>query len=406
MREFQMRCTSFCAIAMSIFLTSAVSAEERLIIPFACQVSGGRVNLIPGPSQSYRIFGTPEHQMFTACSPNRPGLCRDWLVHRFDLDCGGVRVSWLSVVDALTGPNRALVSEGRLQLRMGSWWNKGLRGPCYMGPRFGYGPWTFGRVGYGWPCAPTLVNNRPSIVDLPTGFAPALGIYARFVSIPETSASTTVQSNVVRAEGSRNALGDQIIPNAKGRAAVPPSRSGQVDGQAQPTSSISPLSEAGYRPDIAKGSDRTKTVHQAPLGPVEVDTISAWKLGFGLVAILLLSAIWFAWTRRAALVDAVAVRGRPTAPPRAMPDPPRPSAVRRTPMADNEWLPSNRSEAFEVLGASPETAEHMLKKIVRNLRQNWHPDLAIREEERRVRGLKLKQINVAWDIICGKRASA
>jgi DnaJ-class molecular chaperone len=59
-----------------------------------------------------------------------------------------------------------------------------------------------------------------------------------------------------------------------------------------------------------------------------------------------------------------------------------------------------------VLGASPETTEHMLKKIVKNLRQNWHPDLAGREEERRTRGLKLKQINVAWDIICGKRASA
>ena len=48
----------------------------------------------------------------------------------------------------------------------------------------------------------------------------------------------------------------------------------------------------------------------------------------------------------------------------------------------------------------------MLKKIVKNLRQNWHPDLVSQEEERRIRGLKLKQINVAWDIICGKRASA
>jgi preprotein translocase subunit Sec63 len=59
-----------------------------------------------------------------------------------------------------------------------------------------------------------------------------------------------------------------------------------------------------------------------------------------------------------------------------------------------------------VLGASSETAQDILKKMVRTLRQNWHPDLARREEERRVRGLRLKQINVAWDIICGKRASA
>jgi hypothetical protein len=78
MREFLVRCILFCGIATSIFLTSA-SAEERLIMPFACQASGGRVNLIPAPRQSYRIFGTPEHRMFTACSPNRPELCRGLL---------------------------------------------------------------------------------------------------------------------------------------------------------------------------------------------------------------------------------------------------------------------------------------------------------------------------------------
>jgi preprotein translocase subunit Sec63 len=73
---------------------------------------------------------------------------------------------------------------------------------------------------------------------------------------------------------------------------------------------------------------------------------------------------------------------------------------------DAEWLPSNRNEALQVLGASSETAHDILKKTVRTLRQTWHPDLARREEERRVRGLRLKQINVAWDIICGKQASA
>ena len=48
----------------------------------------------------------------------------------------------------------------------------------------------------------------------------------------------------------------------------------------------------------------------------------------------------------------------------------------------------------------------MLKKIVKTLRQTWHPDRANREEERLIRERKLKQINVAWDIIRGKRASA
>jgi hypothetical protein len=411
MREFLMRCTLLCGIAMSIFLTSAASAEERLIMPFACQASGGRVNLIPGPSQSYRIFGTPEHQMFTACSPNRPELCRDWMVHRFDLDCGGARVSWLAVVDAFTkwGPSRASVSDGRLHMRMGPWWNGETRGPCYAGPRFGYGPWTFGRVGYGWPCARRFVNNQPSIVDLPAGFAPALGIYARFESVPETIASTIVQSGDGVGPGGRNGVAHQNTPNVKGASAMQPalpSRIGQGEDQADPTASISQdVSKAGYRHNIAKGSEGTKIVRHDSSGPAGVDTMPAGKLGFGVVAILLLSGIWFVVTRRATTVDAVAVRGRPASPSGPMATPSQPRSW-RAPIEDDEWLPSNRGEALKVLGASAETAEHMLKKIVKSLRQTWHPDLASREEERRIRGLKLKQINVAWDIICGKRASA
>ena len=45
----------------------------------------------------------------------------------------------------------------------------------------------------------------------------------------------------------------------------------------------------------------------------------------------------------------------------------------------------------------------MLKAIVRSLRRTWHPDLAAHEDERRVRERKLKQVNVAWDIVSGKR---
>jgi hypothetical protein len=302
---------------------------------------------------------------------------------------------------------------------MGSWWNGGPGRPCYARPRFGNGPWASGRTGSGWPCARTLVDNQQSIVDMPIGFAPVLGIYARFESVPETIASTTVQSgDVARTASGRSSLADPILPNVRGRAVVQPelpSRIDQSESQAESTASISestasisqePVPQASYRHDIAQGSERTKTVRQAL---VEPDRISVGKLGFGLVAILFLSAIWFAWTRRARPVDAIAVRGRPAGPQRLTPDHPsrpRSSAAWRAPIEDDEWLPSNRSEALEVLGASHETTEHMLKKIVKNLRQNWHPDLASREEERRIRGLKLKQINVAWDIICGKRVSA
>jgi hypothetical protein len=411
MREFLERCTLVCGVAMWIFVTNAAAAEELLIMPFACQASGGSVNLSPAPSQSYRIYGKPEHQVFTACSPIRPEFCRDWVVHRFDLDCGGVRVSWLSVVNALTQwrPTRAFVSDGRLHMRMGPWWNGEARRPC-AGPRFGLGPRTFGRAGSGWPCERTLASSQPAIIDMPIGFAPTLGIYARFVSIPEALAPAKTQSgdSTVSSATSRSSLTDQIVPNVEGPPVVQaelPLIIAQAGGQAESTTSISQKPQHA----IAKASEGTKTLRQAPTEPVRVDTIPADTFGFGLVAILLLfSAIWFATTHRAAPVDAVAVSGRPTRPsaPLANPSRSRSSAAWGAPIEDSEWLPSNRSEAFEVLGAGPDTAEHILKKIVKNLRQNWHPDLASRDEERRIRGLKLKQINVAWDIICGKRTSA
>jgi len=85
---------------------------------------------------------------------------------------------------------------------------------------------------------------------------------------------------------------------------------------------------------------------------------------------------------------------------------PQPSAPIAPSAEVSERLPSTRKEALQVLGASPETGEEMLKKIVKTLRQNWHPDRATLEEERLMRERRLKQINVAWDIIRGKQASA
>ena len=79
------------------------------------------------------------------------------------------------------------------------------------------------------------------------------------------------------------------------------------------------------------------------------------------------------------------------------------SAPAPTPPRQSEWLPTNLSEALDVLGASSETGADMLKTLVKNLRRTWHPDLAAHEADRRVRERKLKQVNVAWDIVTGKR---
>ena len=59
-----------------------------------------------------------------------------------------------------------------------------------------------------------------------------------------------------------------------------------------------------------------------------------------------------------------------------------------------------------MLGASPDAGETSIKKIVDGLRQSWHPDFATSAADRRLREQRTKQINVAWEILSGKRPAA
>ena len=68
--------------------------------------------------------------------------------------------------------------------------------------------------------------------------------------------------------------------------------------------------------------------------------------------------------------------------------------------------PRRPQEALHVLGASPDASIDVIKKIVDGLRQSWHPDLARSDDDRLYREQRIKQINVAWDILSGRRSAA
>lgn len=78
------------------------------------------------------------------------------------------------------------------------------------------------------------------------------------------------------------------------------------------------------------------------------------------------------------------------------------------PMTLGERMPSTKGEALALLGMGVASESNLgsLKKIIDGLRMNWHPDHAQDEADRRVRELRLKQINAAWDILGGKAAGA
>lgn len=66
-------------------------------------------------------------------------------------------------------------------------------------------------------------------------------------------------------------------------------------------------------------------------------------------------------------------------------------------------MPKSREEALLVLGASKGADVEVLNRLVRALRQCWHPDLAQTDADRIYRDARLAQINVAYDLLTGRR---
>ncbi len=69
-------------------------------------------------------------------------------------------------------------------------------------------------------------------------------------------------------------------------------------------------------------------------------------------------------------------------------------------------LPRTVSEAYDVLGVNADVSEAVLKKIVDALRMSWHPDHARDDEDLRVREDRIRQINIAWELVNAKREAA
>lgn len=172
-----------CALAAGVLLpaATAVQAQELLLMPYACAVIGGQVVLTPSrDDEGHRVLGRREQRPFEACSQVNPGMCRQWTLHRFDVDCGGTRVPWVSVVAAAGrhGRARAWVEDGRLRLQMGPAWEMAADDPCAR--ETGFDRWRHSRMSR--YCADRRSLGPPASVEMPAGFAPMLGIDGVFVA--------------------------------------------------------------------------------------------------------------------------------------------------------------------------------------------------------------------------------
>jgi len=416
MRAILLSFAALGALALSS-AANAASAQFGLSMPFACRSDAGVLTLAPAPLRTYPILGTPEHRQFSACSPRNPEFCRNWNLHRFDIDCGGIRVSWLSVVDVLAkgwmpNNNRFWVGEGQLHVRTGPLWGGNYGRPCYFEPTPGYGPWRNRGPGFHAPCERPWMGGQPETIALPPGFAPMLASFAHFEVLPQT------RPEAVRPQTATQTFERPSAPTATGSLGL--SRQPDTKNNAQAETGTGANSKgSSSRSEPAKAEDKgfaakvgisTVAASRGPSQPV-----AASKLWFGLIATFLILSISLLYRREARSdTRAIAEPKKATYAFRggAGPQPPlRPHAAGTSSasieyeLSDFDQLPKTRAEALRVLGASQETREEVLKEMVRALRRKWHPDRA-RKEDRAFREHRLKQINVAWDILRTKKSAS
>jgi hypothetical protein len=498
-------CASLLAAVLIWFNAMPVLADELIVMPYACSMVGGRPVLAPSREETHRVIGGRERQIFTACSAANPNLCRSWMVHRFDLDCAGTRVPWLTVVAAAAEllNKHAFIQDGRLHLRMGNWWDFAPDDPC--AGRQGYDDRShYGRLGR--YCADRRALTPPSAVVMPTGFAPMLGIAAQFITLPPATSRTGVNSPppplVAKSPPSKTPRSAPPITHIESAPVVVGPTKSESTSSSEPTlspggvapktahagsapvlgakeaptkveapSSHEPARQPGIVPKIINRADEStrqgtladmraadstdiakiaandakstqkfpESVTPAPkeyqdtgrdgllavsLLDTGAATTSAVVTFAGLTIILLAAFTWARRRERARLarmanreIAAVSLDDRydrtDTSLALAAQFRRHVSATElpaqhgwRAPQGWGDRLPTTRAEALEFLNVGPDAKEGAIKKIIDGLRQSWHPDHANGEPDRHLRETRLKQINVAWEIICGKRAEA
>lgn len=430
-------------------------------MPYACTIVGGHPNLVPSEERSYRVVGLRERQQFQACSPQNPGQCRSWTLHRFELTCDGVKVPWVAVVaaEALRQQRRARLENGRFHLQMGRWWNGPPQDACARADLWRY------------PQIERLCNNRaaigaPRFVEIPSGFAPAFGLAIRFVSVTSplpVSVSSQGRPAVV-STGPETALARRKVsaphPSAKrpeaSHAALAPAPGDPPAIQAAPSAAKkavdgvpgltsfpkrtapSPIAseKIAEKPTAEPVATSPKLDQLSPAGntsprpAAEIAVSDVHNLLWALFAALVVGLAGAVVALRRARLPHVPGTMRDFASATLWTEPARPVAadavrtarlqvystphlgaksiaqVAPSPRGVLATVPATLAEAQQVLGMgiSDTASEAAIKKIVDGLRQSWHPDHANSEIDREEREVRSKQINAAWDIIRGKRA--
>jgi hypothetical protein len=487
------------ALSVSLSAGSVAQAREQLVMPFDCSIEQGQLKLSPAADKAYPIIGPRDEQTLTSCGFSPSTGCRTIMAHRFDISCGGSRVSWMRVVGAIgsTAAVRSWIKDDRLNVELPSQDASAAKPVCFEGPsRLGARTrhWRRGVV-VSNTCLPHRGKSRFDQMILPVGYAPVREIGARLAPLSLAGDPPNV------AEGTASApAGPSLIP-----VAFPSDET--VLAKAYPAPSWKPLlkpvtREAGWVP-AALGSEWVTIVRSGDDPMAEAAAASgvfgagSWvwllvSMTVATVTVIVRSRTSPAWAVKAAAispnlpillarfglidlgavrfdgeadrnltgagltvaaildqaetevaqlkdagplrevlfselglveqrlanVDATAAEGQEEEAKCApqfrvlVRELQRIRRIAESAAAsfscarEPAILPKTTSEAYAILGVNPEVSESVLKKIIDALRMSWHPDHARDEADRCLREDRIRQINIACDLISQNRELA
>ena len=199
------------ALALTALIPGATAIADELVMPYSCQMVGGRPLLIGASPQTFRITGQHDQRKITICSPADPNRCRAWNVHSFNVNCGGTEVSWPTLI-AGSPPardGRARLENGRFQLSMPPAWNLPASDPC---ARQMDAPSQHSDPQLERYCADRPDLTQPSSVEMPAGFAPTLGLDIKFNTGNSPVAAAPSAPNSTRPDSSLTARCSPSVP--------------------------------------------------------------------------------------------------------------------------------------------------------------------------------------------------
>jgi len=394
---------------------------DDLVIPYACEMDNGAPHLKPASATSYRIIGPKEDLSFTACGSSSDS-CEMMMVHKFDIECAGHKVSWARV--AASAPEVGVVLPAHL--------------PDDFAPisRFK------GRLvlpGFGRTTHLASVERRPLSADsvIETGAVDPGPRAPQWVTVVDPVRGIAGASGAFKVAGVISVL---LISLMAGCFFVARRRTPWTFDFAGPAEPAEPDIEGSWtagkrayartagafwrnyrnrssKPEAVERDDTvSKTLAAVHARIVETELLIATLPPDLLLREVLqteldgLRARAAGFARRSDQLDAKKTSAGLRSVLRDLDRMTRivNGTVRQEDQQGSASLdpPATVFEAYRVLGLNSDAPPTAVKKVVDALRMSWHPDHARNDADRRQREERIKQVNAAWDLLKEAQAAA